>query len=250
MVAAAAAPAVLGAQAAPTRVMIRVTAHDAKIIGSGVGGARVTVRDAGTGEILAEGVQEGSTGNTRGIMVTPRTRGATVFDTEGAAGYLASLQLDQPTVVEISVEGPLGDPQGARRASKTVLVVPGHDIVGEGVVIEVLGHTVRLLAPTADQGLIAGVPFTVEASVTMLCGCPTEPGGLWNADDIVVQARVVAEGREVARRNLRFAGTRNMFAGELVISEPGEYQLEVLAMNDATGNHGMATRSLEIGESR
>ena len=47
------------AQTTPTRVMIRVVAHDAKIIGSGVGGARVTVTEVETGRVLASGVQEG-----------------------------------------------------------------------------------------------------------------------------------------------------------------------------------------------
>ena len=67
----------------PTRVMVRVASHDAKIIGSGVGGARVTIRDQRTGSVLAEGIQEGGTGNTSLIMGT-RERGASVYDTEVA----------------------------------------------------------------------------------------------------------------------------------------------------------------------
>ncbi len=73
------------AQGVPTQIVVRVTAHDAKIIGSAVGGATVTVVAVETGDTLATGVQEGSTGNTRNIMVNPRERGATVYDTPGAA---------------------------------------------------------------------------------------------------------------------------------------------------------------------
>ncbi|MGD2218492.1 MAG: hypothetical protein PVJ64_17170, partial [Gemmatimonadales bacterium] len=86
----------------PTRIMIRVVAHDAKIIGSGVGGARVTVVDAETGAFLAEGVQQGGTGDTELIMSTPHARDMTVYDTEGAAGFLAELEIAEPRVVVIS----------------------------------------------------------------------------------------------------------------------------------------------------
>ena len=74
-------PQLIEAQGIPTTVMVRVIAHDAKIIGSGVGGARVTIRDAQTGYTLASGLQVGGTGDTRSIMITPRERGATVYAT-------------------------------------------------------------------------------------------------------------------------------------------------------------------------
>ena len=39
-----------------TRITVRVVANDAKIIGTGVGGARVIIRNAATGEVLGVGV--------------------------------------------------------------------------------------------------------------------------------------------------------------------------------------------------
>src|ERR1700719_1543924 len=90
-----------------TKVMIRAVARDAKVIGTHVGGARITVKDAATGEILAQGMQQGGTGDTNAIMKTPHTRGMSVFSSPDASGYLAVLHLDKPTVVEISAEGPL-----------------------------------------------------------------------------------------------------------------------------------------------
>ncbi len=51
-----------------TQLLVRVTASEAKIVGSGVGGVRVIVREAASGRLLAEGVQAGGTGNTRTIM--------------------------------------------------------------------------------------------------------------------------------------------------------------------------------------
>ncbi len=95
-----------------TKVMIRAIARDAKVIGTHVGGARITVKDAATGEILAQGIQQGGTGDTDVIMKKPHTRGMTVFSAGDASGFLAVLHLDKPTVVEISAEGPLGQRAG------------------------------------------------------------------------------------------------------------------------------------------
>ena len=100
-----------------TKVMIRAIARDAKVIGTHVGGARITVRDVSTGEILAQGMQQGGTGDTNTIMKTPRTRGMAVYGTGDTSGFLAVLHLDKPTVVEISAEGPLGNAQATQRSS-------------------------------------------------------------------------------------------------------------------------------------
>src|SRR5579863_2302454 len=167
-----------------TKVMIRAIARDAKVIGTHVGGARITVRDVATGEILAQGIQQGGTGDTDLIMKKPRTRGMSVFSAGDTSGYLAVLHLDKPTVVEVSAEGPLGNAQATQRSSKTLLLVPGEDVLGEGILLEIHGFIVTAVAPLPDAKVKAGSPFEVRATVTMACGCPTEPGGLWDASKI------------------------------------------------------------------
>ncbi len=240
------APAALAAQATPTSILVRVTSHDAKIIGSGVGGVRVIIRNADDGEILASGIQEGGTGNTQSIMVDPRVRGGTVFDTEGAAGFVATLELERPTMIEIAVEGPLGSPGATQRATKTMLVVPGKDVLGEGVVIELQGLTVGLESPAEGTTIVAGEPFAVIATVTMLCGCPTEPGGLWNADDMEIVAVVLREGDTVAEGPLSFSGQRSTYEAEMTVHQSGRVELLVVATNSRTGNSGMGSRVLDI----
>lgn len=151
----------------PTRVMVRAVSRDAKAIGTKVGGARITVRDVATGTVLAEGIQKGSTGDTDLIMVQPRARGAAVFSTPGTAGFLATVMLERPTVVEVTAEGPLETPQSTQRASKTLLLVPGQDVLGEGVLLEIHGFTVALLAPARDARPSVGSNLEVRAAVTM-----------------------------------------------------------------------------------
>src|SRR5580704_5273905 len=165
-----------------TKVMIRATARDAKVSGTHVGGARITVKDVATGEILAQGMQQGGTGDTDTIMKKPRTRGMALYNTPDASGFLAVLHLDKPTVVEISAEGPLGNAQATQRSSKTLLLVPGEDVMGDGILLEIHGFIITALAPLQDAKVKAGSPFEVRATVTMACGCPTEPDGLWDAN--------------------------------------------------------------------
>lgn len=155
------------AQGVPTKVMVRAVSRDAKVIGDKVGGARITIREVATGKVLVAGLQKGETGSTDLIMVQPHKRGVAVYDTPGTAGFLATLMLERPTVVEITAEGPLGTPQSTQRVSKTTLLVPGQDVVGEGIILEIHGFTVALIAPAREASVSVGQPFEVRATVTL-----------------------------------------------------------------------------------
>jgi len=232
----------MSAQGVPTRLLVRVLAHDAKIIGSGVGGARLTVKDVHTGAVLATGTQEGGTGDTGLIMRTPWTRGETRFDTEGTASWLATIDLAEPTWVEVVAEGPLGFEEALQRGSKTLLMVPGVDVVGEGLVVELNGFTVVI---ESSEGSVDHA-LAVRAKVTMLCGCPTEPGGLWDADRFDVVARLVRDGRTAAEASLSFSGETSIYKGNIVAPDAGEYELQVLALDPERANNGMARRMVTV----
>ncbi len=236
------------AETEDTRVVVRAVAHDAKVIGSGVGGARITIRNTETGEVLARGLQEGGTGSTGTIMRKPHPRAGTIYGTEDAAGYEATLSLDSPTPVEIVAEGPLGTPHATQRASRTMLLVPGRDVTGEGVVLELYGFTVEMQRPSDGATPVAGRPLTVRASVTMLCGCPIEPGGLWDADRIDVSVRLVRDGRVVRDREMSFAGETNIFDGTITPPSAGSYELVVLASDAERANFGRVRTEISARE--
>jgi hypothetical protein len=233
------------AQDAATRVMIRVVSHDAKIIGSAVGGARITVRDARTGSLLARGVQEGGTGDTQRLVVEPRTRGQHVFDTEGAAGFLAELNLTGPTQVRIEAEGPLGTPHASQRISRTMLLVPGYDVLGEGVVLELYGFTVELLEPSGDLHEALGNEIGVRARVTMLCGCPTEPGGLWDSSKYTIEARIVRDDAVLETAPLAYAGETSVYEGRIAVPAGNGLSLQIIAIEPSTANFGMIERPFD-----
>lgn len=242
------APSVARAQGVTTRVMIRAVAHDAKIIGSGVGGARISVFDARTGTLLARGMQEGGSGDTQKLVAEPRARGASVYDTEQAAGFLAELQLEGPTQVRIEAEGPLTNPAATQRVTRTMLLVPGQDVLGDGVILELYGFAVELLEPSSDLTHTSGSDLPVKARVTMLCGCPTEPGGTWDSSDYTIEARLVQDGEVLQTAPLAYAGETSIYEGTISVpvveSEEG-LSLQVLAMDAARANFGMVERRFD-----
>ncbi len=151
-----------------TKVTVRVVSKDAKVIGSGVGGASVEIVNLETGELLARGVQTGETGDTERIMVQPRTRGQTVYGTPGAASFIAEIPLERPTRVEIRVKAPLSFPEALQSGTKTVTLIPGVAAEGEGIIIELDGLIVRIMHPAEGDILRSGEEVRVEAEVRML----------------------------------------------------------------------------------
>jgi len=238
------------AAAVPTRLVVRVVAHDAKVLGDHVGGAMVVVQDADTGEVLASGVQHGSTGDTDRIMRRPRERGDAIYATEGAAAFRATLELRRPTRVEITAYGPLLPAHATLRASKQLWLVPGGHVEGDGVVLELYGLTVEVLAPGSDGVQTAGGELAVRAKVTMLCGCPTEPGGLWDADRMTIGAALLAaDGGVVAEGTLTYAGETSTYGGSLTLPGPGVYRLRVTASAPHSGNFGVAEQAVAVAAS-
>jgi len=156
------------AEKVPTKIIVRVVAKDSKVIGSGVGGAFVRIRNLETGEILAQGKQEGGTGDTESIMVRPRKRGEVIYGTSGSASFQAEIPLDRPTQIEIYTEAPLAYPQSIQKGSKTLTLIPGKHILGEGVIIELDGLIVNILNPSPKEVLKKGEELTIKAEVRML----------------------------------------------------------------------------------
>ena len=230
----------------PTRVVVRAVAHDAKVIGSGVGGVRITIRDAASGRVLARGLQEGGTGDTERIMRDPVTRGESVYALGDAASFEATLGLDAPTRIEVEAEGPMDAPEASRqRATKTLWIWPGRHLTGQGVVLELHGFFVEILSPEEGTEVTPGDSLDVEARVRMICGCPTEPGGLWDSDRYEMSARLLRHGAVVAAVPLRYAGETSRFRARVPVPEEGEYRLELLVADTERANVGRALTTVE-----
>lgn len=232
----AAAPA----RAEPTDITVRVVSKDAKFIGTSMGGMRIVLRDADTGEILASGVTSGGTGNTKLLMHENAGRRAKLSDAS-AAKFDATIDIDEPRRIEVDAYGPLGQPQAAHRVTATQWVVPGaHVTGGDGWVLELPGFVVDVLSPPAHVKLPAGTDkVDVRANVVMMCGCPVTPKGLWDADKFQVKALVKRNGKAVKTVDVPFAGETSQFATTLPVEEPGTYEVVVYAHDPGNGNTGL-----------
>lgn len=229
-------------QAQATRVVIRAKAKDAKFIGTPIGGALVIVRDHLTGEILAKGLTTGGSGNTDVILKNPILRYKTITDS-ATAKFVASVNISEPTFADIEVVAPVNRRNGTIKASTQTWLIPGKDILGEGIVLEIPGFIVDVIAPTTHEIIkldtIKNSELKFRASITMACGCPISKGGVWNSDDIVVNAIVKHEGVKIGEIPLHITGQTNIFEGFLKAKEKGSYELDIYGYSPKTGNTGV-----------
>lgn len=222
------------ALAQETEVMVRVKAKDAKFIGSSMGGAKVVIKDSRTGKILSEGNTSGSTGNTEKIMETPVTRDTRLSD-EKTAGYLAKLDIQEPVLVTVEAYAP---GSSNVKSSTQLWVLPGKDIKGDGLVLEIPGFIVDILSPQAHEKIGKENKINITANIIMMCGCPITAGGLWDANKYEINALITGEGAPGTTIPMQVTDKPSTFAGEVTLS-PGNYEVVVYAFDPATGNTGL-----------
>lgn len=227
-----------------TTIMVRAHSKDAKFIGSSIGGARVFVRDAVSGEILAEGMTRGSTGNTEKIMQEPQTRGKQLTD-ENTAGFLAELEIEEPTFVTVKVIAPFSKKQASVISSTQLWVIPGKNITGDGIVLEVPGFVVDILSPQTHERIPAGKEVEITTNVVMMCGCPITEGGIWDAGKYEVKALISENGKESRAIDLEIQEKPSTFSGKVNLSA-GNYQVTVYAFDPQTGNTGVDKTNIII----
>jgi hypothetical protein len=231
------------ASAEPTSVDVHVLSRDAKFVGSGVGGVRVTIADAATGEMLAQGITEGGTGDTDLIM-GEREHGKSLIAGD-TAGFSATLDLTAPRLVRVTAHGPLGYPESANTVSATQWLLPGRSAGEQGWILELPGLIVDVHDTPALVQLEEGeARVEVQATVRMMCGCPLTPDGLWDSNEFEIHARLMLDNEEITGSRLDYAGEASEFHGELLLTRPGTYRLSVQAHQPRTGNTGAVDRPL------
>ncbi|MBK1896117.1 hypothetical protein [Chryseobacterium paridis] len=224
-----------------TKITVRAKAKDAKFIGSSLGGAYVIIRNKINNTILAEGKTSGSTGNTDLIMKVPKLRESSIAD-DTTGKFLATLNIDEPTFISIEVLSPFNHKQAQAKVSTELWVIPGKDILGDGIILEIPGFIIDILKPRTHQYItlnsISGKPFQIQANIVMMCGCVIDKGGVWDSDKFETKVILNKDGKFVGESNLSLVST-NLFEGNISISTPGNYELFVYAFDPKTGNTGV-----------
>lgn len=233
---------ITGIQATPTKITVRVKSKDAKFIGTGIGGAYVTITNTINGEILAQGLTTGASGNTTLLLETPLRRYQRLTD-DKTARFEASIDIKDPLFVEVQVTAPVSRKNAAVRGSVQCWLIPGKDINGDGLIIELPGFVLDIIKPTTFQQVkqtdLVKNTLEFKASLTMLCGCTITKGGTWDADSIEVAAYIKKEGVLVKNVPLQITDQSNIFAGSFTAEEKGNYQITVYAYDPRTGNTGV-----------
>ncbi|OQW35909.1 MAG: hypothetical protein A4E19_15740 [Nitrospira sp. SG-bin1] len=227
----------------PTTVLVRVVAHGAMVLGREVGGARVTITDVASGQILATGLQQGESGDQNQIMRTPHTMEEPIYSSRPSAVFTITLSLQRPTLVEISAEGPLAHPRALQRTRQTLLLIPGHDLTNDGIVLHLYGYLVQIERPKPRDALIARDDVTLRASVRTLSGSLVRPHGDWDSRKIRIYGEVLIGDRVVERLQMFYdEGSRTFEAPFFVPPSkdvPDGITLRVIATDLSTGNSGM-----------
>lgn len=226
----------------PTTLTVRAKAKDAKFIGSSIGGAFIKVTDALTGEVLAKGYTKGSTGNTTTIMSQAHNRYDQLADIN-TASFQTQIPLSEPTLITIEATAPARHRGAAIKASTQIWLIPGRNILGDGIIIEIPGFVVDILKPNTHQfiskdSLDMGL-LTIKASMVMMCGCTISDGGTWNAREMEVTAIIKMDGAPFRSLPMANGNIPNIFEGSFLVEEAGQYQITVYGFDPRTYNAGV-----------
>ncbi|HEU4504433.1 MAG TPA: hypothetical protein VFR79_06355 [Nitrospira sp.] len=234
----------------PTTILVRVVAHGAMVLGREVGGARVTITDLETKQVLATGIQQGEAGDQNQIMRTPHLMEEPVYSARPAAVFTTTLELRKPTLVEITAEGPLAHPASMQHASQTVLLIPGHDLINDGIVLHLYGYIVQIEHPRPGQALMAKDDVKLRASVRTLSGTLVRPHGDWDSRKIRIYGELLIGNRIVERLQLFYSNETGTFDAPFFVPKPDEAPdgivLRVVATDLATGNSGVGRADFTV----
>lgn len=261
---------------AKTDFTFRVQALGGKFLADDIGGARIVIHDADSGEVLAQGITRGDSGSLVGPPPSPApyapTRPQTIAASKnlvvlgdgaaawwlvpdaGSSKFVASLDLDGPTRVRVVVRGPLGGLQSANEVETFLWLTPGQPAPPEpGYVIQLPGLLVQPLSPQIHSQVQPGAQIGFMAKVAMMCGCPitqvtADNPAYWPSSDFVVQARVQQSGSDgVTTFPMTITAAASVFssASQFDVPKTGKgtsfYEVTFTAFQISTGNAGSGT---------
>jgi hypothetical protein len=235
----------------PTTVLVRVVAHGSMVLGKDVGGARVTITDVATGQILATGIQQGNTGDQNQIMRTPRLMEEAHYSSRPAAVFTATLDLFTPTLVEIAAEGPLAFPAATQRVSTRVWLIPGHDLTSDGIVLSLYGFIVQIEHPkSGGAGLIAKDDVMLQASIRTLSGALVRPHSDWDSRKVHIYGELLIGTKVIERLQMFYSGDKASFEAPFFVPLPKDapdgITLRVVAADPPSGNFGLAEAKFPV----
>jgi hypothetical protein len=234
----------------PTTILVRVVAHGSMVLGKEVGGARITITDVASGQILASGLQQGEQGDQNQIMRTPHLMEEPLYSSRASASFTTTLELTHPTLVDIAAEGPLAYPASGQRVSKRMWLIPGHDLTNDGIVLALYGYIVQIEHPKSSEPLIAKDDVMLRASIRTLSGAPVRPHGDWDSRRVHIYGELLIGGRVLERLQMFYSGEKANFEAPFFVPLPKDapdgITLRVVAADPASGNFGVGQAKFPV----
>jgi hypothetical protein len=137
----------------------------------------------------------------------------------------------------------------ALTVSSTQWVLPGKPVGGgDGWLLELPGFAIGLREPLPASIVLRGgeARIPLKARITMQCGCPITPGGMWDANKLQLAAMLDDGAAVYPAKALAYAGQPSTFDGELVVTAPGRYMVDVYAYDPSNGNTGLGRFPLVV----
>lgn len=233
-----------------TRLVVRAIACDGKFLGPDAGGAWITVRDPATGVVYADQLVTGTSSGPADLMTVSQPRTTPVAPDADTPALDITIDLAQPTLLEISAEGPWKlQPQGIgmNRVVMTQTVLPGVGLVGEvlpggiatGFQVQIPGLAVTLDAPIGKSGL----SVDIGAYVSMMCGCKISTSPPWPDSDFVVTADVFHGDALIASVPMQLTSTPSQYSATYLppqIPRGSLYTVRVRASQKSFPNSGVS----------
>ena len=224
----------------PTTILVRVVAHGSMVLGKDVGGARVTITDVASGQILASGLQQGDAGDQNQIMRTPRLMGEPLYSSRASAAFTTTLELTHPMLVDIAAEGPLAYPASAQLVTTRTWLIPGQDMTHDGIVLTLYGYIVRIEYPQSGEPLIAKDDVMLRASIRTLSGALVRPHGDWDSRKVHIYGELLIGDHVLERLQMFYSGDNAGFEAPFFVpplkDAPNGITLRVVAADPASGN--------------
>ena len=233
-----------------TTILVRVVAHGSMVLGKDVRGARVTITDVASGEILASGLQQGDAGDQNQIMRTPRVMGEPLYSSRASAAFTTTLELTHPILVDIAAEGPLAYPASAQRVTTRTWLIPGQDMTHDGIVLALYGYIVRIDHPTPGDPLIAKDDVMLRASIRTLSGALVRPHGDWDSRKVHIYGEVLIGDRILERLEMFYSGDNANFEAPFFVpplkDAPDGITLRAVAADPASGNLSLGQATFPV----
>jgi hypothetical protein len=166
-----------------------------------------------------------------------------IYSTKSSASFTTTLDLLHPTQVDITAEGPLAYPAAMQRVSKRLWLIPGQDMIGDGIVLTLYGYIVQIEQPKPNEPLVAREDLTLRASIRTLSGSWVRPHGDWDSRKLEIYGEILIGDRVIERLQLFYSGRNAEFEAPFFVPRhtdaPDGMTLRVIAADRSGGNFGV-----------